>query len=132
MIEGMGPKHLNVDLFIRTCAMHNSIEAMFRQGAEECLRNGNFDVGMDLMIYISRGPPQCDQGLQLLDAYFGWTVPDHGEYTSVVDSARDLLKTFDVVHILTTNNITFQCEEARHFVQGAFVVGHEEEYEDTH
>nr|KAJ0211987.1 hypothetical protein LSAT_V11C400196440 [Lactuca sativa] len=32
MIEGMGPKYLNADLFIRTCALHNNIEAMFRQG----------------------------------------------------------------------------------------------------
>ena len=32
MIEGMGPKNLKADLFIRTCALHNNIEAMFRQG----------------------------------------------------------------------------------------------------
>nr|KAJ0188801.1 hypothetical protein LSAT_V11C900496080 [Lactuca sativa] len=29
--------------------------------------------------------------LQLLDDYFGWAVPDDGEYTGVVDSAKELL-----------------------------------------
>nr|KAJ0215915.1 hypothetical protein LSAT_V11C300137610 [Lactuca sativa] len=144
MIEGMGPKYLNADLFIRTCALHNNIEFVFRQGMDECFCNGNFEVGVALskeaadgdhfeaicllgMIYILRGPPQCDQGLQLLDAYFGWAVPDNGEYTGVVDSAKELLRTVDVVHILTTNNITFQCEEPHHSVKGAFAVGHEED-----
>nr|KAJ0220531.1 hypothetical protein LSAT_V11C200077850 [Lactuca sativa] len=32
MIEGMGPKNQNADSFIHTCALHNNIEAMFRQG----------------------------------------------------------------------------------------------------
>ena len=32
MIEGMGPKDLKDDLFIRTCALHNNIEAIFTQG----------------------------------------------------------------------------------------------------
>ncbi|KAL7587457.1 hypothetical protein Lser_V15G39927 [Lactuca serriola] len=103
MFEGMGTKNLKVDLFIRTCALHNNIEAMFRQGIDECFYYGNFDLGMTLlrqaadevhleaiyflgMIYISRWPHQCDEGLQLLDAYFGWAVPDDGDYTSVVDS----------------------------------------------
>nr|KAJ0198191.1 hypothetical protein LSAT_V11C700362440 [Lactuca sativa] len=31
MFEGIGPKNLKADLFIRTCALHNNIEAMFRQ-----------------------------------------------------------------------------------------------------
>nr|KAJ0196328.1 hypothetical protein LSAT_V11C700367280 [Lactuca sativa] len=31
MIEGMGPKNLNADSFIRTCAFHNNIKAMFRK-----------------------------------------------------------------------------------------------------
>nr|KAJ0216714.1 hypothetical protein LSAT_V11C300138970 [Lactuca sativa] len=96
MIEGVSPKHLNDDLFIHRCAVHNNIEAIFRQGV-------------------------------LLDAYFGWAVLDHGEYIGVVDNSIDFLKTFDVVHILTTNNITFQCEEELHSVKGAFVVGHEED-----
>nr|KAJ0214010.1 hypothetical protein LSAT_V11C400214800 [Lactuca sativa] len=86
MIEGMGPKHLNAELFICACAVHNNIEAMFRQGAEECLCNGNFDVGMTLlrkatdadqfeaiyflgMIYISRGTPQYDQGMYGIYVY---------------------------------------------------------------
>nr|KAJ0208670.1 hypothetical protein LSAT_V11C400208090 [Lactuca sativa] len=126
MIDGISSKHHNADLFIRTCAVHNNIKTMFKQGGEECLCNGNFAIGMTFlrqvaeedhietiyllgMIYISRG-------LQLLDAYFGWAVPDHGEYIGVVDSAKDLLKTFTVVYIVTTNNITFQCEEELHSV----------------
>nr|KAJ0193232.1 hypothetical protein LSAT_V11C800418600 [Lactuca sativa] len=32
MFEGMGPKNLKADLFIRTCGLHNNIEVMFRQG----------------------------------------------------------------------------------------------------
>nr|KAJ0224426.1 hypothetical protein LSAT_V11C100003910 [Lactuca sativa] len=32
MTEGIGPNYLNADLFIRTCALHINIEAMFRQG----------------------------------------------------------------------------------------------------
>nr|KAJ0207366.1 hypothetical protein LSAT_V11C500243030 [Lactuca sativa] len=32
MFAGMGPKNLKADLFIRTCALHNNIEPMFRQG----------------------------------------------------------------------------------------------------
>nr|KAJ0219948.1 hypothetical protein LSAT_V11C200063560 [Lactuca sativa] len=142
MFEGMGPKNLKVDLFIRTYALHNNIEAMFRQGI--CFYYDNFDLGMTLlrqaadedhleaiyllgMIYISRGPHQCDEGLQLLDAYFGWAVPDDGEYTGVVDSAKELLQVVDVVHRLTTNNITFQCEDPRHYVKGALAIGHEED-----
>nr|KAJ0222019.1 hypothetical protein LSAT_V11C200067950 [Lactuca sativa] len=66
-------------------------------------------------------------GLQLLDAYFDWTVPDNGEYTGVDDSAKELLRTVDVVHIRTRKNITFQCEEPNHSVKGAFAVGHEED-----
>ncbi|CAI9279344.1 unnamed protein product [Lactuca saligna] len=34
-------------------------------------------------------------------------VSDNREYTGVVDSAKELLQTVDVVHILTMNNITF-------------------------
>nr|KAJ0220367.1 hypothetical protein LSAT_V11C200067960 [Lactuca sativa] len=81
MIEGTGPKYLNANLFIRTCALHNNIEAMFSQGM--CFCNDNFDVRMTLlrqaanedhfeaiyllgMIYISRGPPQCDQDMYAL------------------------------------------------------------------
>nr|KAJ0197269.1 hypothetical protein LSAT_V11C700367820 [Lactuca sativa] len=79
------------------------------------------------MIYISRGPPQCNQGLQLLDAYFGWAVLNNGDYTGVVDSAKELSWSVDVVQILTTKNITFQCEEANHSVKGEFVVGHKED-----
>nr|KAJ0224372.1 hypothetical protein LSAT_V11C100027160 [Lactuca sativa] len=102
----MGPINLKVDLSICTCALHNDIEAMSRQGivcviSDECFYYGNFDLGLTLlrqaadedhleaiyllgMIYISRGPHQCDEGLQLLDAYFGWALPDDGEYTGVV------------------------------------------------
>nr|KAJ0211025.1 hypothetical protein LSAT_V11C400203230 [Lactuca sativa] len=146
MFEGMGPKNLKVDLFIRTCALHNNIEDMFRQGiiCVECFYYDNFDLGMTLlrqaadenhleaiyllgMIYISRGPHQFDEGLQLLDAYFGWAVPDDGEYTGVVDSAKELLRDVDVVHRLTTNNITFQCEDPHHSVKGALAIGHEED-----
>nr|KAJ0194645.1 hypothetical protein LSAT_V11C700362430 [Lactuca sativa] len=65
--------------------------------------------------------------LQLLDAYFGWAVPDDGEYTSVVDSAKELLRDVDVVHILTTNDITFQCEHPHHSIKGAFTIGHEDD-----
>ncbi|CAI9289375.1 unnamed protein product [Lactuca saligna] len=65
------------------------------------------------MIYISRGPHQCDE------------FPDNGEYTGVVDGAKELLQAVDVVHRLTTNNITFQCEDPRHSVKGEFVIGHE-------
>nr|KAJ0195802.1 hypothetical protein LSAT_V11C700371350 [Lactuca sativa] len=79
------------------------------------------------MIYISRGPHQCDEGLQLLDAYFGWAVPDDREYMGVVDSAKELLWVVDVVYRLTTNNITFQCEDPRHSVKDAFAIGHEED-----
>nr|KAJ0215213.1 hypothetical protein LSAT_V11C300126980 [Lactuca sativa] len=77
MIDGMGPKNLNADSFIRTCALHNNIEAMFRLGIEECFYYGHFDLGLSFlrhaanedhleaiyllgMIYISRGPHQCD------------------------------------------------------------------------
>nr|KAJ0193749.1 hypothetical protein LSAT_V11C800411030 [Lactuca sativa] len=77
------------------------------------------------MIYLSRGPHQY--GIQLLDAYFGWAIPVDGEYTGVVDSAKEMLRAVDVVHRLTTNNITFQCEDPRHFVKGAFEIGHEED-----
>nr|KAJ0211040.1 hypothetical protein LSAT_V11C400176620 [Lactuca sativa] len=69
MIEGMRPKNLNADLFIRICALHNNIE---------CFYYDNFDLGLTLlrqvayedhleaiyllgMIYISRGPHQCDE-----------------------------------------------------------------------
>ncbi|CAI9261633.1 unnamed protein product [Lactuca saligna] len=138
MFEGMGPKTLKADSFIHTCALHNNIEAMYRQG-----NYGNFDLGLTLlrkadedhleaiyllgMIYISRGPHQCDEGLQLLDTYFGWAVPDDREYTGVVDSAKELLWAIDVVHILTTNNITFQCEDPHHSVKGALTIGHKED-----
>nr|KAJ0210964.1 hypothetical protein LSAT_V11C400159320 [Lactuca sativa] len=88
MFEAMGPKILKVDLFICTCALHNNIEVMFRQGI---------------------------------------VFSDDGEYTSVVDSAKELLWTVDVVHRLTTNNITFQCEHPHHSVKGAFAIGHEED-----
>nr|KAJ0184839.1 hypothetical protein LSAT_V11C900487260 [Lactuca sativa] len=66
-------------------------------------------------------------GLQLLDAYFGWAVPDDGEYMGVVDNAKELLWAVNVVHRLTTNNITFQCEDPRHSVKGAFAIGHEKD-----
>nr|KAJ0214570.1 hypothetical protein LSAT_V11C400168410 [Lactuca sativa] len=138
MIDG------HVDSFICTCALHNNIESMFRLGIEECFYYGHFDLGLSLlkkaankdhleaiyllrMIYISRGPHQCDQGLQLLDTYFGWAIPDDGKYVGVVDSAKELLWAVDVVHRLTTNNITFQCEDQRHSVKGAFAIGHEED-----
>ncbi|XP_023759352.1 uncharacterized protein LOC111907778 [Lactuca sativa] len=108
MFEGMGPKNLKADLFIRTCALHNNIEAIFRQGIDECFCYGNFGLGLTLLrqvayedhleaiyllgiIHISRGPHLCDEGLQLLDAYFGWAVLDDGEYMGVVDSAKELL-----------------------------------------
>ncbi|CAI9302586.1 unnamed protein product [Lactuca saligna] len=111
---------------------------------EECFYYGHFDLGLSLlrqvanedhleaiyllgMICISRGPHQCDEGLQLLDTYFGWVVPDDGEYTGVVDSAKELLQAVDVVHRLTTNNITFQCEDPQHSVKGVFAIGHEED-----
>nr|KAJ0220819.1 hypothetical protein LSAT_V11C200054890 [Lactuca sativa] len=144
MFEGMGPKNLKADLFIHTCELHNNIEAMFRQGIDECFYYGNFDLGLTLlrqsadedhieaiyllgMIYISRRPRQCDEGLQLLDAYFGWAIPDDGEYTGVVDSAKELLQTVDVFYRITTNNITFQCEYPHHSVKGSFAIGHEED-----
>nr|KAJ0213101.1 hypothetical protein LSAT_V11C400189810 [Lactuca sativa] len=97
---------------------------LLRQAADEHPLEAIYLLGM---IYISRGPHQCDEGLQLLDAYFGWAVPDDGEYTSVVDSAKELLRVVDVVHRLTTNNITFQCEDPHHSVKGAFAIGHEED-----
>nr|KAJ0225743.1 hypothetical protein LSAT_V11C100038410 [Lactuca sativa] len=129
MIEGMGPKNLNANSFIRTCALHNNIEAMFRQGIEECFYYVHFDLGLSLlrqaanedhleaiyllgMIYISRGHHQCDEGLQLLNTYFRWTVPDDGEYTGAVDSAKELLRAVD---------------DARLSVKGAFAIGHEED-----
>nr|KAJ0226150.1 hypothetical protein LSAT_V11C100025830 [Lactuca sativa] len=90
MFEGMGPKNLKVDLFIPD---EDHLEAIYLLG----------------MIYISRGPHQYDEGLQLRDAYFGWTVPH------------------DVDHRLMTNNITFQCEDPRQSVKGAFVIGHEKD-----
>nr|KAJ0212822.1 hypothetical protein LSAT_V11C400191410 [Lactuca sativa] len=49
MIEGMNTKYLNVDLFICTCALHNNIEAMFKQGMDEYFYNGNLDVGLTLL-----------------------------------------------------------------------------------
>nr|KAJ0198917.1 hypothetical protein LSAT_V11C600327120 [Lactuca sativa] len=142
IFEGMGPKNLKVDLFIRTCALHNNIEAIVID--DECFYYGNFDLGLTLlrqeadedyleaiylfgMIYISRGPHQCDEGSQLLDAYFGWAVPDDREYTGVVDSAKELLRAIDVVHRLTKNNIAFQCEDPRHSLKGALAIGHEED-----
>ncbi|CAI9265874.1 unnamed protein product [Lactuca saligna] len=99
---------------------------------DECFYYGNFDLGMTLlrqavdedhleaiyllgMIYISRGPHQCDE------------VPDDGEYTGVVDSAKELLRAVDVVHRLKTNNITFQYEDPHHSVKGALAIGHEED-----
>nr|KAJ0228459.1 hypothetical protein LSAT_V11C100049140 [Lactuca sativa] len=146
MFEGMGPKTLKVDSFIRTCALHNNIEAIYRQGiiCDECFYYGNFVLGLTSlrkvadedhleaiyflgMIYISRGHHQCDQGLQLLDGYFGWAVPDDGEYTGVVDSAKELLRAIDFFHRLTTNNITFQCQDPCHSVKGALAIGHEED-----
>nr|KAJ0213356.1 hypothetical protein LSAT_V11C400176610 [Lactuca sativa] len=54
-------------------------------------------------------------------------VPDDGEYTGVVDSANELLRAIDVVHRLTMNNITFQCEHPCHSVKGAFAIGHEKD-----
>ncbi|CAI9269287.1 unnamed protein product [Lactuca saligna] len=54
-------------------------------------------------------------------------VSDDGEYTGVVDSAKELLQAVDVVHRLTTNNITFQCEDPHHSVEGALAIGHEED-----
>ncbi|CAI9269108.1 unnamed protein product [Lactuca saligna] len=111
---------------------------------DECFYYDNFDLGLTLlrqavdedhleeiyllgMIYISRGPHQCDEGLQLLDAYFGWAVPDDGEYTDAVDSAKVFLWVVDVVHRLTTNNITFQYENPRYSTKGAFAIGHEQD-----
>nr|KAJ0185302.1 hypothetical protein LSAT_V11C900455480 [Lactuca sativa] len=81
MFEGMGPKNLKVDFVIRTCALHNNIEAMFRQGivcVVSCFYYDNFNLRLTLlrqatdedhleaiyflgMIYISRGPHQCDE-----------------------------------------------------------------------
>nr|KAJ0191976.1 hypothetical protein LSAT_V11C800446410 [Lactuca sativa] len=125
MIEGMGPKiRMLID--------------------DECFYYGNFDLGLSLlrqavnedhleavyllgMIYISREPHKCDEGLQLLDAYFSRAVLNDGEYTGVVDSAKELLRVVDGVHRLTMNNITFQCEDPRHSVKGAFAIGHEED-----
>nr|KAJ0227877.1 hypothetical protein LSAT_V11C100035500 [Lactuca sativa] len=116
MFKGMGPKNLKVDLFIRTCALQNNIEAMFIQAilCDECFYYDNFNLGMTFlrqlededyleaiyllgMIYISIGPHQCDEGLQLLDAYSGWVVLDDGEYTGVVDSDKELLLAVDVL-----------------------------------
>nr|KAJ0201157.1 hypothetical protein LSAT_V11C600312690 [Lactuca sativa] len=122
MFEGLGPKNLKADLFIRTCALHNDIEAI--QAANEDHLEAIYLLGM---IYISRGSHQCDAGLQLLDAYFGWAVQDEGEYTSIVDSAKEFFRAVDVVHRLTTNNITFQCEDPHHSVKGALAIGHEED-----
>nr|KAJ0221978.1 hypothetical protein LSAT_V11C200065160 [Lactuca sativa] len=44
IIEGMGPKTLKGDSFVCTCALHNNIEAMFRQGIDECFYYGNLDL----------------------------------------------------------------------------------------
>nr|KAJ0210422.1 hypothetical protein LSAT_V11C400171400 [Lactuca sativa] len=97
---------------------------LLRQAADEDHLEAIYLLGM---IYISRGPHQCDEGLQLLHAYFRWAVSDDGEYTGVVDSAKELLQAVDVVHILTTNNITFHCEDPRHSIKGALAIGHEED-----
>nr|KAJ0204235.1 hypothetical protein LSAT_V11C500259840 [Lactuca sativa] len=122
MFEGMGPKNLKADLFIRTCALHINIKAMFRQGivCVVSLRQAADEDHLEAiylleMIYISRGPHQCGE------------VPDDGEYTGVVDSAKELLRTVDVFHRLTMNNIAFQCEDPRHSVKGALAIGHEED-----
>nr|KAJ0205569.1 hypothetical protein LSAT_V11C500261310 [Lactuca sativa] len=116
MIEGMSPKHRNSVVFIRICAKHNNIEAIYRQGVavDEYHLEAIYLIGM---IYISRGPPQCDEDLQLLVGYFGREFNDYG----------DFLMNVDVVHKLTTNNITFQCEEEGHSVEGTFVDGLEED-----
>nr|KAJ0190689.1 hypothetical protein LSAT_V11C800440590 [Lactuca sativa] len=92
MIEGMSPKNQNVDSFICTCALHNNIEAI--EAANEDHLEAIYFLGM---VYISRGPHQCDKGLQLLDAYIDWAISDDGEYTGVVDSAKELLRAVDVV-----------------------------------
>nr|KAJ0197274.1 hypothetical protein LSAT_V11C700371360 [Lactuca sativa] len=52
MFKGMGPKNMKVGLFIRTCALHNNIEAMFRQGilcVVSCFYYDNFDLGLTLL-----------------------------------------------------------------------------------
>ncbi|CAI9277008.1 unnamed protein product [Lactuca saligna] len=105
---------------------------LFRNGLDECFDYHNFDLGLTLlrqaayedhleaiyllgMVYISRVHHQCDE------------VPNDGEYTGVVDSAKDLLRAVDVVLRLTTNNITFQCEDLRHSVKGGLTIGYEED-----
>nr|KAJ0209779.1 hypothetical protein LSAT_V11C400182220 [Lactuca sativa] len=77
--EGLGSKNLKVDAFIYNCAHHGITEAMYRQGVEEYFCKENFYLGMRLltdagdahhyeaiylfeMIYISKGPMECDQG----------------------------------------------------------------------
>ncbi|CAI9285092.1 unnamed protein product [Lactuca saligna] len=66
-------------------------------------------------------------GLKLRDAYFGWAVLDDGEYTGVVDRTKELLRDVGVVHRLTMNNITFQCEDPRYSVEVAFAISHGED-----
>nr|KAJ0223936.1 hypothetical protein LSAT_V11C200062240 [Lactuca sativa] len=131
MFEGMGPKNLKVDYLYDECFYYGNFDlelTLLRQAADEDHLEAIYLLGM---IYISRGlinvMKVCIYGLQLLDAYFGWVVPENGEYTGVVDSAKQLLRVVDVVHRLTTNNITFQCEDTRHYVKGAFVIGHEDD-----
>nr|KAJ0191970.1 hypothetical protein LSAT_V11C800436050 [Lactuca sativa] len=105
IFEGMGLT------LLRKAADEDHLEAIYLHG----------------MIYISRVSHQCDEGLQLLDAYFGWAFSDDGEYWGVVDSAKELLRAIDVVHRLTTNNVTFQCEDPRHSVKGALAIGYEKD-----
>nr|KAJ0185760.1 hypothetical protein LSAT_V11C900484910 [Lactuca sativa] len=62
----------------------------------------------------------------LKDDLFIRTFMNDREYTGVVDNTKELLRAIDVVHRLTTNNITFQCEDPHHSVKGAFAIGYEE------
>ncbi|CAI9297737.1 unnamed protein product [Lactuca saligna] len=111
MVEGRHRKQEALDMLNNSYHKAKGL-TLLRQAVDEDHLEAIYLLGM---IYISRGPHQCDE------------VPDDGEYTSVVDSVKELLRAIDVVHRLTTNNITFQCEYPHHSVKCAFAIGHEKD-----
>nr|KAJ0220527.1 hypothetical protein LSAT_V11C200066690 [Lactuca sativa] len=60
---------------------------------------------------------------QLHDQHFGWCGSEAGEYTVYADGALEFLRSVDVFHKLTTDNITFQCEEKGHSLKRHFWIG---------
>ena len=63
-----------------------------------------------------------------LDEYFFGDDLDFSEYVDNVESARQLLSIVGVVHIPTTNNITFRCKKKTHSIGVALAVIIEEDY----